>query len=74
MPSGIGTIVRFAWRQVSGPTVTLSNPNGAVTLFRAPRTRNVVDLIFALTVTDDQGATAEDQVKVRVLSKEDDDD
>jgi gliding motility-associated-like protein len=61
-----GTIITYAWRQVSGPTVAslfgLNLPTLTVSnLFEGTYT-------FAITVTDDDGSTAEDQVKVIVNS------
>jgi hypothetical protein len=60
-----GTIVSYSWAVVSGPgSVTINNSNTA--------TPSVVGLvaggyIFELTVTDNNGATAKDQVAVTVL-------
>jgi len=62
-----GTIVSYNWVTVSGPgSITISNSNTA--------TPNVVGLqpggyVFELTVTDNKGATAKDQVDVTVLPK-----
>jgi PKD repeat protein len=62
-----GIIVAYAWRQVSGPPVTLSGPNTSVATFTAPKVSSgTVTLVFELTVTDDNGATAADQVVVTV--------
>ncbi len=60
-----GTITTYSWVTISGPgSVTISNSNTA--------TPSVVGLtaggyIFELTVTDNNGATAKDQVAVTVL-------
>src|SRR5579863_4582412 len=60
-----GTIAAYSWTTISGPgSVTISNSNTA--------TPSVVGLIpggyiFQLTVTDNSGATATDQVAVTVL-------
>lgn len=59
-----GTIVKYAWRKISGPSAVIQNPDVVST--------NVVDLVegtfvFELRVTDDKGLSATDQVKVVVL-------
>ncbi|MUK29771.1 chitinase [Aliivibrio fischeri] len=61
-----GSIVSYAWTQVSGPNVTLGgadsvNPSFATDTFTQSET-----LQFTLTVTDDKGATASDSVAVSV--------
>jgi len=59
-----GTIVGYAWTRVSGPTsYTLGTPNAATTSLT-----NLVQGVytFRLTVTDDGGATATDDVTVTV--------
>lgn len=61
-----GTIATYAWTQVSGPTVTLSPLDQAQATFTAPDVTADTELEFKLTVTDDDGATAEDEVKVLV--------
>jgi PKD repeat protein len=62
-----GTIVAYAWRQVSGPPVTLSGANTSVATFTAPKVGSgTVTLVFELMVTDNNGATAADQVVVTV--------
>ena len=60
-----GTIVSYGWAQFFGPTVTLENPDEATTRFTAPEVTFVTAaLVFQLTVTDDLGATATDQVSI----------
>lgn len=62
-----GTIVAYEWRQVSGPTVTLSDPAEALPYFTAPPTTAAGDpLTFQLTVTDNQGARGADFTTVMV--------
>ncbi len=63
-----GTITGYLWRQVSGPSVRLRNASSAIADFRAPepKSRNPVTLVFELRVTDNNGATATDQVTVTV--------
>lgn len=61
-----GTISSYAWTQVSGPSVTLSNANTASASFTAPDVSADTTLEFKLTVTDNGGATATDTVNVTV--------
>jgi PKD repeat protein len=62
-----GTLAAFAWRQVSGPSVVLISPNTPRTAFVAPLVLfNPVVLEFELKVTDNDGATATDRVRVTV--------
>lgn len=63
-----GSIVGYRWRRISGPFVRLINPTSAVASFRAPRLNGnpSVTLVFELTVTDNSGATAKDQVVITV--------
>jgi chitinase len=63
-----GTIASYRWQQISGKKVSIKNANSAVANFSAPgvkRGRTKV-LVFELTVTDNDGATASDQVTVTV--------
>lgn len=64
-----GTIISYAWRQISGDkTVKLRGADTATPRFRAPKARrSVVQLIFELTVTDNNGATSSSQTQVNVL-------
>lgn len=64
-----GTVVAFQWRQTAGPTVALSNANGAVASFRAPIATNDYRLTFELKAIDDAGAFATDTVDVDVRSR-----
>ena len=61
-----GTIASYAWVQTAGSAVSLSNPNQAQASFTAPEVATDTTLSFKLTVTDNQGATAEDTVTVLV--------
>lgn len=61
-----GTIVSYAWTKVSGGSATIVSSNAATTV--------VNDLAqgtyrFRLTVTDDDGATASDEVVVNVVTQ-----
>jgi PKD repeat protein len=60
-----GTIAAYSWRQVSGPPVTLSGAATSVASFTAPN--QVTTLVFELTVTDNNGATAVDQAVMTVV-------
>lgn len=60
-----GSIATYLWEKVSGPTVTLTNAGTA--------TASIASLVagvytFKLTVKDNQGATAIDQVTVTVVA------
>ncbi|MBL7743379.1 MAG: heparin lyase I family protein [Chitinophagaceae bacterium] len=59
-----GTVTSYAWTRVSGPTTfTLGTPNAATTTLA-----NLVEgtYVFRLTVTDNNGAAANDDVTVTV--------
>ncbi len=61
-----GHIVSYAWSQLSGPTVTLVNPNQAIASFSAPSQET--NLSFVLTVVDDSSATGKDTVNIAVIA------
>jgi ELWxxDGT repeat protein len=61
-----GTIAAYAWRQVSGPPVFLLGDRFPVAAFQAPNVHDPVVLEFELTVTDNDGATASDRVRITV--------
>lgn len=61
-----GTVKTYAWKQVSGVTVSLSGANGATPGFTAPTVTADSVLTFEVTVTDDQGGKAADTVSVTV--------
>ncbi len=63
----LGSIVAYAWTQVSGTAVTLTNANTAQARFRAPLvTPAGTSLSFQLVVTDDAGAMSSDTIVVNV--------
>ena len=61
-----GTISSYSWTQISGTTVTLSDANVAAPTFTAPQVSASENLEFELTVEDDEGGQATDQVTVQV--------
>jgi poly(3-hydroxybutyrate) depolymerase len=58
-----GTISSYLWTKVSGPAATIANASGSSTAIN-----NLVEgtYVFKLKVTDNDGASSEDQVTVRV--------
>ncbi len=56
-----GLPITFQWVQQAGPTVTLSNPTGAITTFAATAGQTYV---FQLTVTDSLGGKGTARVRV----------
>jgi PKD repeat protein len=61
-----GTI-SYAWRRLSGPSVTLIDPNSAQPRFTAPNVTSTKVIEFELKVTDNNGATAIDTVRITVI-------
>lgn len=61
-----GSIASYRWQQLSGPSVTLDDPNSASTTFTAPNINQDESLSFELTVTDDDGATASDSTQINL--------
>ncbi len=62
-----GTIVSYAWTQLSGTAVELEDSSAASTAFDAPAVVDgQSDLVFRLTVADERGATASDETTVSV--------
>ena len=68
-----GSVVRYAWTRISGPSVSLSGATTADASFTAPTVTTHTTLEFRLTVTDDDGATHQDTVRVTVRPAPDDD-
>jgi hypothetical protein len=66
-----GTIATYSWQQLSGPSVALSDASSPSPTFVAPDPGSgSVDLVFELTVTDDVGAPASDEVQIEAWSSE----
>jgi glycerophosphoryl diester phosphodiesterase len=61
-----GSIVAFEWTRVSGPEVELAGAGTAIASFTAPEVETATDIVFNLKVTDDAGATDNDEVTVTV--------
>ena len=61
-----GTIASYSWQQTSGTAVTISNSDMASASFTAPMIAANEDLVFRLTVTDNDGATGSDTLTVTV--------
>ena len=63
-----GSVVSYLWEQTDGAVVSLLGAAGPSAVFRAPSVTVDEVLTFRVTVTDDGGATASDEVKVRVTT------
>jgi serine protease len=63
-----GIIESFAWTQTDGPSAELEGSDSANASFTAPQVSVDAELVFSLTVTDDDGATATDSVSVTVAA------
>ena len=63
-----GDTITFAWVQTIGPSVTLSNPDLAISSFVAPQVSDSVTLNFQLTVTDSFGGTSSSLTAVTVTN------
>lgn len=61
-----GAIQSMTWTQISGPSVTLINPNTSTASFIAPSVTAATALGFRFTVTDDKGKTASDNTTVTI--------
>ena len=61
-----GTIAAYAWTQTGGTAVSLTGSDAATAVFVAPDVQVDETLTFRLTVTDDGGAPASDDVRVTV--------
>ena len=67
-----GTIVAYAWTQTGGAAIPLPGAASAMAAFTAPDVTAAETLTFRLTVRDDEGAQASDEVRVTVRPVEQD--
>lgn len=63
-----GTVASTVWTQVSGTTVTINNSTTLNASYNAPTITSSEDLVFRLTVTDDDGDITTDDVTHTVLA------
>ena len=62
-----GSIASYAWTQDSGTSVEVQSASSASASFTAPnKAEGTEELVFRLTVTDNRGAAASDEVSVSV--------
>ena len=61
-----GNITNYQWTQISGAAITLSNNTSASALFTAPVLKNIEQLGFRLTVTDNESGVHSDDILVTV--------
>lgn len=61
-----GSIVSYQWSQTEGPNVELTDASQSQVTFTSPSLGEDRDLVFALRVTDDDGATANDSLVITV--------
>ena len=67
-----GTIAAYAWTQTGGPAVSLTGADAATAVFVAPEVSVDETLTFRLTVRDDEGVQASDEMRVTVRPVEQD--
>lgn len=64
-----GTIASYLWQQISGPSIDeLRNADTDSVSFTAPSVSSSEDVVLRLTVTDDDGASASDEVTVTITN------
>ncbi len=61
-----GQIISYTWGQIDGKPVTLSDAAAVKPTFMAPDTINDENLLFELTVTDNDNLKDKDEVKVTI--------
>ncbi len=62
-----GSITDFSWVQLSGEPVAILNGSKSVASFEAPLVDSSTELVFRLTVADNEGASDEDTIRVTVI-------
>ena len=65
-----GDTLSFAWTQIAGPEADLTGADSATATFTAADVESEARLTFRLTVVDNQGASATDEIDVRILDNE----
>lgn len=60
------SVTQAEWVQISGPTVSLQNTHALNTQFISPQVDNTVQMVFKLTVTDDQSRSSSDTVRITI--------
>jgi tetratricopeptide (TPR) repeat protein/plastocyanin/sugar lactone lactonase YvrE len=66
-PDNNDMITSYRWEQISGsPEIRLNNPNSASPSFSPPNATSDTRFTFRLTVTDERGQSAEDNVEITV--------
>lgn len=66
-----GEIAAYQWSQTDGDSVSYQGDSTDTLTFTAPMVgQQPIELVFEVVVTDDQGATASDQVRVTVAPEE----
>jgi xanthine/CO dehydrogenase XdhC/CoxF family maturation factor len=65
-----GDVVAWQWLQLSGTSVTLVDTDQASLTFTSPVVAVSEQLVFEVTVTDDDGASSSDQISVTIDTEE----
>jgi hypothetical protein len=68
-----GPVMLYRWRQVAGPESQVLTVNNSTIRVKVPALDEDTDLLFELTVTDNRGATASDQITIRAKTPADPD-
>ena len=61
-----GKIVSYKWEQTDGPEVDLKQADKQTTTFDVPESAADSKLVFTLTIVDDKGDSASDDLTVEV--------
>ncbi|MGQ8365328.1 PKD domain-containing protein [Glaciecola sp. 1036] len=62
-----GSIVSYAWTQISGFSINISNANTASLQFNAPDVTGNLTLEFRITVTDNDGSSSSDTIVITIV-------